>query len=134
MIKGKILFFSLCAVGVLAAALGLIEMWTYVIEWDVFLKIMGTLLIVGTEISLLMAIDYDMAASRRKWLLLGLVALTGLATVLVTAQIWTQVLEWHVFLKIMGSIGIVIFLTGFLLAVAEDFGNNKRLKDQNYVD
>src|SRR4051812_6970418 len=98
MIKGKILFFSLCAVGVLAAALGLIEMWTYVIEWDVFLKIMGTLLIVGTEISLLMAIDYDMAASRRKWLLLSLVALTGVATILVTSQIWTQILEWHVFL------------------------------------
>lgn len=134
MIRGKILFLSLCAMGILAAVLGLIEMWTYVIEWDVFLKIMGTLLIVGTEISLLMAIDYDMAASRRKWLLMGLIAMTGVATALITAQIWAQALEWHVFLKIIGSIGIIIFLVGFLLAVAEDFGNNKRLKDQNYVD
>lgn len=134
MIRGKVLFLSLCAMGVLAAFLGLIEMWTYVIEWDVFLKIMGTILIAGTEISLLMAIDYDLTASRRKWLLLGLVALSALATLLVTGQIWTQWLEWHIFLKIIGSLGIVVFLLGFLLAVAEDFGNNKRLKDQNYVD
>lgn len=134
MIKGKILFLSLCAIGVLAAILGLVEMWTYAIDWDIFLKIMGTTLIIGTELSLLMAINYDMESSRRKLLFLGLVTLTGIATVLITLQIWTQFLEWHIFLKIMASIGIVVFLAGFLLAVAEDFGNNKRLKDQNYVD
>ena len=42
MIRGKILFLSLSAIGVLAAILSLIEMWTYFLDWDVFLKIMLT--------------------------------------------------------------------------------------------
>jgi hypothetical protein len=134
MIRGKVLFISLSAIGVLAAILSLIEMWTYFLDWDVFLKIMGTFLILGTQISFLMAIDYDLPASRRKWLLLGLVTLSVVASGLVTLQIWTQAFEWSVFLKLVASLAIIFVLVGFLLAVAEDFGTNKRLKDNNYVD
>ncbi|MGZ9097685.1 MAG: hypothetical protein ACXW30_05255 [Micavibrio sp.] len=134
MIRGKVLFLSLSAIGVLAAILSLIEMWTYFLDWDVFLKIMGTFLILGTQISFLMAIDYDLPASRRKWLLLGLVTLSVVASGLVTLQIWTQAFEWSVFLKLVASLAIIFVLVGFLLAVAEDFGTNKRLKDNNYVD
>jgi hypothetical protein len=134
MIRGKILLFSLCVMGVLAAVLGVFQMWTDALDWDVFIKIMATIVIVGTEISFLTAVDYDLPASRRKWLLLGLVAVSALATGLATLQIWTQLFEWSIFLKLMGTIGVVVVLIGFLLAVAEDFGSNKRLKDQNYVD
>lgn len=134
MIRGKILFLSLSGIGVLAAILSLIEMWTYVLDWNVFLKIMGTFLILGTQISFLMAVDYDMPASRRKWLLLGLIALSVLASFMVILQIWTQIFQWSVFLKLVASLVIVFVLVGFLLAVAEDFGTNKRLKDNNYVD
>ena len=134
MIRGKILFLSLSGIGVLAAILSLIEMWTYVLDWNVFLKIMGTFLILGTQISFLMAVDYDMPASRRKWLLLGLIALSALASFMVILQIWTQIFQWSVFLKLVASLVIIFVLVGFLLAVAEDFGTNKRLKDNNYVD
>lgn len=134
MIRTKILFLSLCAMAVLAALLGIVQIWTNALHWDVFLKIMGTILIVGTELSFLMAVDYDLPASRRKWLMLGLVGVSGLATTIVTLQIWAQILEWAFFLKLMGTMGVGIVLIGFLLAVAEDFGTNKSLKDQNYVD
>jgi len=134
MIRGKILLLSLCAMGVLAAVLGVFQMWTDALAWDVFMKIMTTIVIVGTELSFLMAVDYDLPASRRKWLLLGLVGVSALAAVMVTLQIWVQLFEWSIFLKLMGTMGVVIVLIGFLLAVAEDFGTNKRLKDQNYVD
>jgi len=134
MIRGKILFLSLSGIGILAAILSLIEMWTYVLDWDVFLKIMGTFLILGTLLSFLMAVDYDLPASRRKWLLLGLVTLSVVASGLITLQIWTQLFDWSVFLKLAASLGIIFVLVGFLLAVAEDFGTNKRLKDNNYVD
>ena len=134
MIRGKILILSLCGIAILAAILGVFQMWTDALDWDVFLKITGTILILGTELSFLMAVDYDLPASRRKWLLLGLVGLSATAAGIVTLQIWIQMFEWTVFLKLMGTIGVVVVLIGFLLAVAEDFGTNKRLKDQNYVD
>lgn len=134
MLRGKILFFSLCGISILAALLGLAEMWTFFIPWDIFLKIMGTILILGTLISFLIAIDYDLPASRRKWILLGLVGLSVLGSLLLTVQIWFQPFNWSIFLKLLGSLGIVIVLMGFLLAVAEDFGTNKRLKDKDFID
>jgi len=36
--------------------------------------------------------------------------------------------------KIILTLAAGLGLLGFLLAVAEDFGSNKRLKDQNYID
>lgn len=134
MIRGKILFLSLSAIGVLAAILTIVELWSYVLDWDVYLKLMGTILILGTQISFLMAVDYDLPASRRKWLLLGLVALSVIGSGMLTLQIWVQLFEWTIFLKLIGTLGVVVILLGFLLAVAEDFGTNKRLKDNNYLD
>lgn len=134
MIRGKILFLSLCAIGVVAALLTVVEIWTYFLDWDIYLKSMGTVLILGTLLSFLMAIDYDLPASRRKWLLLGLVALSVVGSGLLTLQIWVQMFQWDIFLKLIGTLGVVVVLLGFLVAVAEDFGTNKRLKDNNFVD
>jgi hypothetical protein len=134
MIRGKILFLSLGALGILAAVLGVAQMWGNVLGWDMFLKTMGTLLLIGTEISFLIAVDYDLPASRRKWLMIGLVVVSALASTLVTAQIWGQILEWPVFVKLLATLGIAVILLGFLLVVAEDFASNKRLKDRNFID
>lgn len=134
MIRGKILFLSLSGIGILAAILTIVELWSYVLDWDVYLKLMGTILILGTQISFLMAVDYDLPASRRKWLLMGLVALSVVGSGMLTLQIWAQLFEWAIFLKLIGTLGVVVVLLGFLLAVAEDFGTNKRLKDNNYID
>ncbi len=134
MIRGKILFLSLCAIGVLAAILTIIELWSYVLDWDIYLKLMGTILVLGTQLSFLVAVDYDLPASKRKWLLLGLVGLSALGTALLTLQIWVQALDWDIFLKLLGTMGVGVLLLGFLVAVAEDFGSNKRLKDNNYID
>lgn len=134
MIRTKILLLSLCAMGTVAAVLGAAQMWTDFLGWDVFLKLMGTLLLLGTEASFLMAVDYDLPASRRKWLLIGLVAVSVLGCGLVTLQIWAQLFQWAIFVKLLATFGIAVLLLGFLLAVAEDFGGNKRLKDKNYID
>ncbi len=134
MIRGKILFLSLSALGILAAVLGVAQMWGNVLGWDAFLKTMGTLLLIGTEISFLIAVDYDLPASRRKWLMIGLVIVSASACALITAQIWGQILEWPVFVKLLATLGIAVVLLGFLLVVAEDFASNKRLKDRNFID
>jgi MFS family permease len=134
MLKSKILFMSLCTMGILAALLGAAQMWFDILDWNLFLKIMTTLLIVGTELSFLIAIDYDLPSSRRKMMLMGLVGVSLAAVILVLAQIWAQILAWAVFVKLIATLGIGIVLIGFLLAVAEDFGGNKRLKDNNFID
>lgn len=134
MIRTKTLFLSLCAMGILAAVFGAAQMWTDFLDWDVFLKLMGTLLLLGTELSFLMAVDYDLPASRRKWLLLGLVAVSVLGCGMVTLQIWAQIFQWTIFVKLLATLGIALLLLGFLLAVSEDFGSNKRLKDRNFID
>ncbi|MBI2234446.1 MAG: hypothetical protein HYU57_05590 [Micavibrio aeruginosavorus] len=134
MIRTKILFLSLCAMGILAAVFGAAQMWTDFLDWDVFLKLMGTLLLLGTELSFLMAVDYDLPSSRRKWLLLGLVVVSVLSCGMVTLQIWVQFFQWAIFVKLLATLGIAFLLLGFLLAVAEDFGSNKRLKDRNFID
>lgn len=134
MIRTKILFLALCAMSVLAAILGMAQVWADALEWDVFLKAMGTLVIVGTEISFLIAVDYDLPASRRKYLLMGLVALSAFATGLATLQIWAQLFAWALFVKMLASLFIIVLLIGFLLVAVEDFGSNKRLKDNNFLD
>lgn len=134
MIRTKILVLCLCSMGVLAALLGVGQMWFDLLDWDVFLKSMGTLLILGTELSFLVAIDYDLPASRRKWLLLGLVAVSVVTAGMVLLQIWGQWFAWALFVKLLATLGIAVVLLGFLVAVAEDFGTNKRLRDENFVD
>lgn len=63
--------------------------------------------------------------------IIGCVVAAALLTVI---QMWTFALPWDVFLKILGTLGILIVLLGFLLVVGIDFGDHKRLKDENYLD
>jgi hypothetical protein len=39
----------------------------------------------------------------------------------------------HLF-KILATIGVLILLVGFLMVVKMDFGEHKRLKDENFLD
>lgn len=38
------------------------------------------------------------------------------------------------FYRLLGTIGVLAVLAGFLLAVRSDFSEHKRLKDENYLD
>lgn len=49
-------------------------------------------------------------------------------------QIWGSILSWDVFVKLIGTLGIVVLVAGFLLVVKSDFGEHKKMKDENYLD
>lgn len=49
-------------------------------------------------------------------------------------QMWTHILQWDAYLKILGTLGIVMIVAGFLLVVKADFGEHKKMKDENYLD
>lgn len=134
MIRRNILFLSLCAMGVLAAVVAVCQMWFDILEWQNFLEVIATIIIVGSEISFLIAIDYDLPSSRRKSLLMGLVGLSVAAVLVILGQIWFTMMAWPFFIKTIATLGIAFVLVGFLMVVIEDFHGNKKLKDQNYID
>lgn len=67
-------------------------------------------------------------------LLYALVGLVSGGVLLVLDQIWLHIVPWDVFLKMLISIAILTALAGFLMIVRADFSQNKKLKDENYLD
>ncbi len=62
-------------------------------------------------------------------------ALIVLAGVLIVLQIWgVDILSWTLFIKLIGTLGVVVLVLGFLLAVKFDFSEHKKMKDENYLD
>jgi len=134
MIHGKIMMIALLLTGAFAAALAIAQMWWHPLAWDLFTKSLITLLIVGTIISFLVAVDYDLPGSRKKFMLglLVLLALSGGG--LIIAQMWWHILALALFGKVIVTMVIITILLAFVMAVSEDLGANKKLKDQKYID
>lgn len=63
-----------------------------------------------------------------------LVGLVCVGAAMIIAKIWGIELPDDLFLKIMGTLVVLILLFGFLLVVNSDFGQHKKLKDENYLD
>jgi hypothetical protein len=68
-----------------------------------------------------------------KILISTLIGLAITAATLVILSIWGVDLS-ELLYKLLATIGVLILLIGFLLVVKLDFGDHKRLKDQNYID
>ena len=66
-------------------------------------------------------------------LLLVLIGLVIGGAALVILTIWGVDLGAALF-KILATIGVLILLVGVLFVVKMDFGEHKRLKDQDYLD
>lgn len=133
-IRSKILFYALMATGVVGALLLLVQMWTEILEWDDFIKTLITLSLVGGLTSFLIAVDYDMPAIRSKILFSLLVAFMCAICGMVIIQLWWVGFAWGIFGKAVMSLAILAGLVAFILAVSEDFGQNKNLREQDYID
>ena len=67
-------------------------------------------------------------------LVLSLIGLVLLAGILIILSIWNVVLQPDIIFKILATVGILILVIGFLLVVKMDFGEHKRLKDNDFID
>ena len=65
---------------------------------------------------------------------IALVATVVARAVLIILKIWEVPLPEDMFMKIIMTLGVLIVLFGFLLVVNSDFGQHKKLKDENYLD
>lgn len=72
--------------------------------------------------------------SLHRALVMGLIGLVTLGAVLVILQIWGVIFDAEFLFKLLATIGVLILLAGFLLVVKMDFGEHKRLKDENFID
>ena len=63
-----------------------------------------------------------------------LVGLVCMVAALAIASIWGIDLPEDLLWKIGGTLVVLILLFGFLLVVNSDFGQHKKLKDENYLD
>jgi len=69
-----------------------------------------------------------------KFLLRALIGLVLFGGIVIIMQIWGVHFGPDVFLRIIGTVLVLMILIGFLLVVKIDFGEHKRLKDENYLD
>lgn len=133
-LNSKILFTTLLISGGIAALLLIGQVWFNFLAWDIFTKSIVTIMIVGALSGFLVAVDYDIPASKGKFML-GIVVFLALTMGgLTIAQLWWSVLPWDDFTKIFVTILILFVLVSFVMAVKEDFGTNKKLKDDNFID
>jgi len=72
--------------------------------------------------------------SLHRALVITLISLVVLGGILVILQIWGLIIDGDTLFKLLATIGILILVIGFLLVVRMDFGEHKRLKDNDFID
>lgn len=69
-----------------------------------------------------------------KTLLLIIIGLIILGALLSIAQIWFSLLGWDIFIKAVITIMIIVVMLGLVMVLKNDLGEQKKLKDDNYID
>ena len=63
-----------------------------------------------------------------------LMALIVVIGVLTLVQIWVPLVDWDVYLKLVGSAVVVSIILGLILILKSDLGEKKKMKDEHYLD
>lgn len=72
--------------------------------------------------------------SLHRALVLALIGLVILGGFLIILSIWGIAIDGDMLWKMLATIFILIVVIGFLLVVRMDFGEHKRLKDNDFID
>lgn len=135
LLRGHILVGIIIACGVVAAVLGLVQMWASPFGEVALVKTFITIGILGIMAGFVGAVDTDMMpAGRRRMMLFALMGMAVFAGGLCIAQMWWMVMEWTAFVKTLITIAVLIVLDGFIMAVWEDIGTTNKLKDDKFID
>lgn len=133
-IRHSTLFAVMIATGVVVALMALAQLWFAPFGGATFGKALATAAILGTMVGFIAAIDLDMPIGKARFMLYALIVMGFVSGVLIVVQMWWAVLAWESFGKIIVSMLILAGLIGFYMAVSEDFGNSRKLKDDKYID
>lgn len=70
-----------------------------------------------------------------KTMLASLVLVVLASAGLTITQLWApDIIGWDNYIKLIITFGIVTLVLAFLIIIKADFGEHKKLKDDNYLD
>ena len=120
---------------VLAIALvGLLNIWDVGLDKSFTFKSITSLIVVAGLSVFLYTLTYnhDKKLIKKLGFVIGIAA-TALSA-MILGQIWFDLFKEVIFAKIAFTLVIIGLLAAFGIAMADDFFENKKLKDENYLD
>lgn len=118
----------------LIALIGLLNIWGAGMDNSIMMKSFGSLSVIAGLSGFL----YTLTFNHDIKLIERLGAFTGVAAValsgVILAQIWFDAFNDIFFGKLIMTIVILGLLAAFVIAVFDDFFENKKMKDDNYLD
>lgn len=118
----------------LIALVGLLNIWGAGIDSSVTVKIFASLTVIAGLSAFLytLTFNHDVKIVKKLGVFTGFAAAALSAVIL--AQIWFSAFNEIFFGKLTVTIVILGLLAAFVIAVFDDFFENKKLKDDNYLD
>lgn len=120
---------------VLAIALvGILNIWNVGISGTMTYKSIASFVVIGGLSCFLYTLTYnhDKKLVKKLGFITAIAAITLSAMIL--GQIWFDLFKEVIFAKIASTIIIIGLLAAFGIALSDDFFENKKLKDENYLD
>jgi len=116
-------------------SIGLINVWSPNILDATLYKVLGTL-VIGMGLSgLLYTLSFRDGGERmEKWLVNVIGGASVLLAVIFLIQIWFDALDSALFGKVTVTGIVIAIVAGLVITLKDDFFENKRLKDENYLD
>ena len=134
--RRKIYAYGLLASILAIAAIGLAGLWSLVSleNASVTFKIVITLVISAALSGFLYTLSFQQEEKNKK----VLVFISGAMGVLLSAslllQIWVHPFNDAIFSKLIMTFVVIGVVSAFVIALFDDFFENKKLKDDNYLD
>lgn len=116
------------------ALIGLLSLWDVGLDEGFTIKTFASFVVIAALSAFLYTLthNHDIKLIKRLGNITGILAVTF--GVCVLGQIWFDMFDDIFFAKFISSILILGLLVAFIIAVFDDFFENKRLKDENYLD
>jgi len=118
----------------LIALIGLLNIWGAGMDGSVMMKAFGSLSVIAGLSGFLytLTFNHDIKLIERLGVFTGVAAVSLSGVIL--AQIWFDAFNDIFFGKLIVTIVILGLLAAFVIAVFDDFFENKKMKDDNYLD
>lgn len=121
--------------GLTLGGVGILALWTPDLISGTLFKIILTLGVALAASATLFMLSFgseEDKLTRKMTLVIGICSVA--ITALLVGQIWFRILEETMLGKLVATLIVICLLAGFVISVWDDFFENKRLKDENYLD
>ena len=116
------------------ALVAILNLWDVGIGETFSVKAISSLVVVAGLSGFLYTLthNHDIKLIKRLGNMTGVIA--AVISAMILGQIWFDLFKDLIFGKMIGTLVIVGIIIAFFIAVFDDFFENKKLKDENYLD